>query len=347
MRVKIYDRWNEYLKRFPGQRKDVYYTEEYTKLYEGNGDTALCIVCEEDEKILLMPFLRRRIKDYFDFETAYGYGGPITNTDDSEWTDRALTWMCSYFEKERYLCGFIRFHPLLENDGYCRNVMCVIPDRRTIAVSLHNQEDEIWKSQITSKCRNMIRKAEKNGLEYFVEDDFISIEEFAVLYDKTMERLGADSFYRFGSLYYKKYSRDMTGKSFLGIVRLKGKIISAALFMYSEWYGHYHLAGSDRAYADYGANNFLLWNTIRELKKRRIKEFHLGGGTVSSADDSLFKFKKSFSRNEKDFYIGKCIFNRKAYEKICGEWEEKNADFVPVYGNRLLKYRYGRDVGHD
>ena len=85
MDVFITDHWNEYLNRFPLNMVDVYYTEAYVKLYETNLDEAYCIVCSLNSKITLMPFLRRRMGKYFDFETAYGYGGPIFNNSSDEW----------------------------------------------------------------------------------------------------------------------------------------------------------------------------------------------------------------------------------------------------------------------
>lgn len=340
MHVKISDRWERYLCRFPSGKKDIYYEEGYVRLYEDRESAALCVICEEDEKVLLMPFLRKCINGFFDFETPYGYGGPIANTEDRGWIDRALEEMRSCFEREQYVCGFIRFHPLLGNSIYCKRVIDVIPDRNTVAIELDMSEEEIWKAQISSKNRNMIRKAERLGLKYQAEYDFTSINEFIVLYNGTMNRLQADSFYYFDETYYREYVREMSGKGFIGTVRLGEKLIGAALFMYSDWYGHYHLAGSDRTYAGCGINNFLLWNTVRELKKQHVRQFHLGGGTGASADDSLLQFKRSFSRNEKKFCIGKCIFNQKVYGEICSEWERKNAGLVPFYGNRLLKYRY-------
>lgn len=340
MRSEIKKSWNKYLDLFQKKETDIYYTEEYVALYEDDESSAWCVICQEDNMVLLMPFIRKEIQGYYDFETAYGYGGPIANTSDQEWIDSALMEMFDCFQREKYVCGFIRFHPLLNNADYCRNKINIILDRATIAVDTEMPEKEIWEKQISSKNRNMIRKGEKNGLVYNAEFDFASIQEFITLYQKTMKRLSADDFYFFSDRYYLEYKNNMKGKGFLGTVRLDGKLIAAALFMYSSEYGHYHLSGSDREYSSLGVNNFLLWNTICRMKMLGIREFHLGGGARSSIDDSLFKFKRSFSKNEKRFYIGKCVFQQETYEELCREWEELNVEKIPVYGNRLLKYRY-------
>lgn len=355
MNINIKNSWNDILKNFRPERKDVYYLEEYVNLYKGQGGTPKCAVCMEDGKILLMPFISREIRGFYDFEIPYGYGGEIANTEDIEWTNQALQELHRYFKEERYICGFIRFHPLLGNaENYMkwytqeedvtgreryREGRQIIYDRPTVAIDTSQCVDEMWETQINSKNRNMIRKAEKNGLKYRTEFDFESMDEFINLYEETMRRLGADSFYFFDNQYFKEFVSNMKGRAFLGTVRKDGKMICAALFMYSDCYGHYHLEGSDHSNSGLGANNYLLWKVACEMHDMGVKEFHLGGGNSSSPENSLFKFKKVFSNNVKDFYIGKEIFNAPVYTDLCNEWERQNIDRVQIYGNRLLKYR--------
>ena len=347
MVVKITETWDSFLDGFPNDKKDIYYTESYVKLYEDKESKAVTIVVEDGSNILLMPILSRKIKgfeavsdDLYDFESPYGYSGPIANTNDVEWIHRALQEMEKCLREKHYICGFVRFHPLLNNQKYCKDVMQVLYDRQTIAIDTSQTEDEIWKTQIISKNRNMIRQAEKNGLVYKAEYDFSSIGFFIELYNKTMERLSADEFYFFDDIYYKKFVSGLNRQAFLGTVRKDEELICGALFMYSNDYGHYHLEGSNHQYSSLAANNFLLWNTACEMHKMGIKEFHLGGGYDSNPENSLFKFKRAFSNNIKEFYIGKWIFNKEVYEVIRNEWKANNPEKIATYGNRLLCYRY-------
>lgn len=340
MKIIITECWNCYLDKFSVEKKDIYYLEEYVKLYEDECGKALCIVCCEEENILLMPFIRKEIDGYYDFETAYGYGGPISNVDDCEWINKALVEMKIYLENEKYVCGFIRFHSLLDNACICAGQIKTLFDRKTVVIKTDCGEEEIWTNQIISKNRNMIRKAEKNGLEYKAEYDFASIDEFVELYNATMSRLEAEEFYFFDKHYYKSFVESFHGKAFLGTVRKDGKLICAALFMYSGDYGHYHLEGSNHAYSSLGANNLLLWKTALELGKLGVKEFHLGGGYNSEPDNSLLKFKKTFSNNLKEFYIGKWIFNEERYAELKRSWTKKYPEKVEKYGRLLLCYRY-------
>lgn len=340
MDVYLTTQWNELLEQFADHQKDIYFYEEYVKMYENTDAKAFCVVCEDGGSIVLMPFLRRAVNDSYDFETAYGYGGPITNCIDESWVSKAVTAIKKYLSDQKYICGFVRFHPLLENVRHCRDSFDVLFDRITVCINTEMTEEEIWTKQITSKNRNMIRKAEKNGLIYKAEYDFESLEEFTALYNATMERLHAEPFYFFDSSYYDEFIRLFRGKAFLGTIRKDNKLVCAALFMYSKKYGHYHLEGSDHTYSGLGANNLLLWKTALEFHSQNVKEFHLGGGYDSSEDNSLLKFKKAFSDNYKNFYIGKLVFNREKYAKIKDNWIKCNPEKVQQYGKLLLCYRY-------
>lgn len=340
VRAVITDKWKQYLEKIEDHQCDIYYSEEYVKLYESIDGKAFCAVCEDCGNILLMPFIRKEIDGYYDFETAYGYGGPITNTTDENWIDIALDELKDLFLQEKYVCGFIRFHPLLNNADICKNHFSVLFDRNTVAINTEEEPESIWQKQITSKNRNMIRKAERNDLVYSAEYDFESMNEFIKLYNATMERLNAEEFYFFDENYYQSFIERFKGRAFLGTIRKGDELICAAIFMYSNEYGHYHLEGSNHAFSNMAANNLLLWKTAEEFHKLGVKEFHLGGGYNSSPDNSLLKFKKSFSNNMKDFYIGKWIFNEEKYIELKKRWSDNNPNKVEKFGRLLLCYRY-------
>ena len=71
-----------------------------------------------------------------------------------------------------------------------------------------------------------------------------------------------------------------------------------------------------------------------------VKQFHLGGGTNNDEENSLFLFKRRFSKDTCQFYIGKLIFNETAYEDVCRDWEQRNPEKSEHYRRHLLKYKY-------
>ena len=342
MIIEILEHWNDVLETFAPVDRDIYFLEEYVRLYESESEKAVCCMVKEDEQKMLFPFLRRTF-DYHgqtlhDFETAYGYGGPIWSNADNQFKSVALQGMVEELKKQNYIAGFVRFHPLLANyEGF--SVGRLIEDRKTVAIDLSLDENDIWMQEIHTKNRNVIKKGEKSGLTFVVDNEYRYLPEFIRLYDATMDKLDAADFYYFKRQYYEEFVRTLPN-SFLGVVLHEDKVVSAAIFMYEGGYGHYHLSGSDVSALKLSPNNFMLWHAAIELKHRGVKILHLGGGTTSSEDDSLFCFKSRFSKHTYQFCLGKLIFNEQLYHDICRDWELKNPDKAEQYKHFLLKYKY-------
>lgn len=341
--IGFVDEWNGFLDVIPTESQDLYFREEYVKLYASNDDTPLCFIYQNGGDILMMPFLRRTFvykgNEYYDFETAYGYGGMISNTKDERFIVEALQSMQSLASENHYICGFVRFHPLLNNYKHFDAIGQLIYDRHTIAIDLQSSADDVWKNEIHTKNRNIIKKGIKSGLTFEADYGFEHLDEFISLYNNTMAKLNADSFYFFEKDYYYRF-KETFKNSFLGLVWYNDEIIASAIFFYQQPFGHYHLAGSNPRYLNLSPNNFLLWNAAMELQKHGVKCFHLGGGTDGNEDNSLFQFKKKFSKSMYDFYIGKVMFDEGLYKEIKQQWIADNPNKVEKYGNRLLCYRY-------
>lgn len=335
--------WNQYLDLIPAEHQDLYFREEYVRLYETDSEKACCFVYQDGNSIMLFPFLRREFQfkgiTYYDFETAYGYGGPISNNHSDTFMTAALEAMSEKALLENFVCGFVRFHPLLENWDCFDNVGRLIMDRKTIAIDLSEGIEATWMNEIHTKNRNVIKKGEKNGLVFIVDEEFAYLTEFEDLYNSTMDKLEADGFYYFDPSYYDQLKNSIQNR-FLGIVKHEGKVVAGAIFFYQLPYGHYHLAGSDKSALKLSPNNYLLWEAAKELTGRGVKHFHLGGGTDGSEENSLYQYKRKFSKHEYQFALGKMIFNPSLYEDICAEWAAANPEKADKMKNILLKYKY-------
>lgn len=343
MEISIISNWNKYLNFFNDTQKDIYYTEEYVKLYEKSREKAECFVCRDNNNVLLFPYLSRTFvfngKEYKDFETAYGYGGPISNSKDASFNHRAEVAFIEYSKSQRYVAGFVCFHPLLCNVEYSGDWFRIIKERNTIAIDLTGGEECVWMNEIHTKNRNIIRKGIKNGLSFVADYEYKYLNVFIELYNQTMEKLNANKFYYFNDGYYS-HLKESLPNSFLGLTMLNDKVLSAAIFFFTRQYGHYHLSGSDNNALKLSANNFMLWEAAKEMLKHGVKYFHLGGGINSDEQNSLFIFKKKFSKSECQFYIGKIIFNQSVYNALCEEWTSRNQEKEEIYKYHLLKYKY-------
>lgn len=322
----------------PLNHRDIYFTSEYYKLCESNGEgIGKLFVYFEKDKTAIYPFLINQIErytlndKYYDIQSAYGYGGPITNCNEEKFLDNFETCFIDYCKENNIVAEFIRFHPLIKNEKIFKENIEVLHNRTTVYLDLENDLDSIWNNDITSKNRNMIRKAGKNGLQVNRSSNY---ENFKEIYEQTMYKVEANRYYYFKNEYYNELSRG--SNCILMNVEKNELVIASAIFMIYGDYFHYHLSGSKKEYLKYAPNNILLWEAIKIARNYRCKYFHFGGGLTDAEDDSLLKFKRSFSKNTSDFYIGKRVHNPKIYNHLIHEWKKKNNKKATL----LLQYRY-------
>ena len=335
--------WNKYLLLLQKNKRDIYFSPEYYSLYQNYGDgEACCFVFEKDADIVMYPFLRNPItplgyildKEYYDIQGAYGYNGIISSNYDPNLIKAFWDSFDTWCQENDVIAEFSRFHPLLNNQKLASPKMKTFYSRHTVALDL--TDDDIWMHQISSKNRNMIRKAEKEGVTIVESDDY---DTFRKLYDGTMSDLHAESFYFFPQSYYDEYKLTFKDNSLLCFAMLNGKIIAGSMFMFSDDYAHYHLSARDREYSRYAANNLVLWYGIQKAKERGCKWLHFGGGTTGEDDDSLLKFKKEFSKTLCEFWIGKQVLNQEVYNQIVEQWKNKYPDSYEKNHVKLLGYR--------
>ncbi len=337
--------WNQLLLQLPEKCRDVYFAPEYYTLYQNYGDgEAQCFAFEKDGNIALYPFLKNAItplgyeldKEYYDIQGAYGYNGLISSTEDSDFIADFWKEFDAYCQENDIVAEFMRFHPLLNNQKLASPQMKTFYSRHTVALDLSLSLDEIWTQQFSSKNRNMIRKAEKEGVTIVESKDY---ETFRKLYDGTMTNLNAENYYFFPQSYYDEYKESFKNNSVLYFALFEGQVIAGSMFMFSDDYAHYHLSARDRAFSKYAANNLILWHGIQKAKERGCQWFHFGGGTTGDDNDSLLLFKQNFSKIKTEFWIGKRVHNQVVYDAIVAQWKEKYPENYEHNKVKLLGYR--------
>lgn len=343
MKTGILTHWNNYLDALAPRQKDVYFLEEYQRLYAGNGQEPRCVYAQDERGIMLLPYLHRSFSfdghTWYEQETAYGYGGPVCSTEDLAFRADSAAAIFRTMQQEGYLVGFVRFHPLLDNYRGLEGVGRIIEGQQVIVMNLQGTEEEIWMREIHRKNRSAIKRSERDGLRFEADYDFAHLPDFLRLYNSTMDKLGAEKFYYFPDSYYQSIRTDFPG-SFLGLVWAGEEVAASAIFFRSAPFGHYHLAGSNPAFLASSPNNLLIWKAALELKSKGVELFHLGGGTTTDPEDSLFLFKHRFSQEVRTHRIGKFVYAPEAYQRICEEWERQNPDKIQKYGKYVLKYKY-------
>ena len=180
----------------------------------------------------------------------------------------------------------------------------------------------------------MIRKAKKNKVIIVLEDDIKTINDFKKIYISTMDRNDATKYYYFNDNFFNDTINSLDKNLFIANAYYGNKIIASSLIMRHSKYLHYHCSGALREYRKLQANNLLLYEVAKWGNENGYEKFHLGGG-YESESDSLYKFKKSFSKLEdNDFYIGKKIHNIELYNNltaIVNETKTDKSSFFPEY----------------
>ncbi len=337
--------WDETLARFSASgQNDIYFDHRYVALYATGGAEVRGFVHEEDGEIFFLPHLKRAIPTksgpLFDMETPYGYTGPLSTTVDRCFLKKAWAAFRDYCREERIVAAFLRFHPLLENHHYAEGgPVRVIAERKTVFLDLDQDEDAIWR-EYASDNRNRIRKAMKSGVTVTQRDDTAALKIFSDLYHAHMDELGADADYFFGEDYFNAIARLGRGRFRIYLAERKGAVIGGAVVLLSDRFAHYHLSSSLHDYFSYAPNNMLRHAVISGLLRQRWSRLHFGGGRGPDPKDSLFKFKRMFSKQEAQFYIGSFIADEAVYESLRSDWVRAHPEKVAAYGNRVLCYRY-------
>lgn len=318
---------------------DIYYMSGYVKAFQIHGDGEPQLFYYEQEELRAIYVYMKRdtaINGWFDSITPYGYGGVLFEGEISEGNLKAF-WD-AYVQKmkdENIVCNFVRYHPVLANAIPMKVVSDVIDLGKTVAFHLDSPE-VIWQN-IVPKNRNMIRKAEKNGVEIHHAADMALFKDFVQIYNATMDKDNAEEYYYFGEEFYKSIHEDLYGHYEMFYATYKGQIIAMSIMLFVNKQMHYHLSGSVFEYRNLAPSNLLLYKAALWGCEHGYKTFHLGGG-VGSGEDNLYKFKAAFNReSDYRFSIAKMIFDQNKYDVLVEERARqypefnKESKFFPLY----------------
>ena len=318
--------WDKTLTDFPDFKGKVYYQHFYLKAYQNNneGQATLNIIKDGDKIVAIYPFLLRKVptkislEPFYSIETAYGYGGVVFSENKPEYIEFFLTEHTNWCQKNSVVAEFVRFNPLHSFHSLLSNHYQIDLNRKTVSVDLHGGFKDIINQTTSARMRNY-KRAQREGLEFTYST---SLSNFKKLYLTTMKRLEADKYYLFSENYFASLANQPDSVKIAEVYTQDKTCIAAAIFLQDETSLHYHLGASDSDYFQLSPNAFLFISAAAQAQQDRLAEFHLGGGLTLDPYDSLFKYKVGFSNTQNDFYIGKKIYNQKAYNKLSKTWQK-------------------------
>ncbi|MBP7634400.1 GNAT family N-acetyltransferase [Candidatus Ozemobacteraceae bacterium] len=329
------EEWNAHLARFSPEYRDIYFTHDWHDLFARDAGAEPRAFLFEGARgtRVLYPFLLRNIparlseSPLFACESAYGYGGPLTEAPDPADLTMADEAFCDWARSNGVVAEFVRFHPLLDTHRWFRRNLLIEDNRPTVTVSLDAPYDQLFLRFSPAKRRN-IRKADKAGVVVRRGEDF---DGFWRLYEATMSRLAATGFYHFQGEHRAHLERLVRTSGFLLEARISGRLVGAALFLRSAGFLHFHLGGSDASFLDAAPNDRLMAEAIRLGLETGAQAVHLGGGATTAADDTLLRFKKGFSPTLTIFRTGKRIHQQARHDQLRMSWQEASGVSSPLF----------------
>lgn len=266
--------------------------------------------------------------DLCDVQSPYGYGGPISNSEDKKFLESAHSAYTKWCHSNKIVCEFIRFHPVLENWIWYEGEK--IADRETVVVDL--KVPDLLGSYVT-RARTAVRKAEKTGFKVRVATPKEFLEIFSELYYSSLKELQADQSYYFSREYFSQVM-ETSGAHGL-ICQKEDKVQGGALFLTEGNVIEYHLSAASTQGKASGVTNLLLHEGFKLGQSLGCSIAHLGGGRSKTPDDKLLFFKSGFSPLKNTFKVGKKVHLHEDYKNLKSRWEGKHGKS----NDRILFYR--------
>lgn len=312
-----------------------FYHEPVYLLYESDKPTesAVYYISSQNDTLFLIPLIERLINDkgLKDVSSPYGYSGYLTDLKDSVLIQEQINHFELYMNNAGYVSTFLRLNP------YGNNILLDQTSTKThliqskvVSIAL-NRSYEFAVSNYTSNRKREIESLKNSGYKVeFVGNQGIS--DFKKVYDETMKRVNAKSYYFFDEAYYNMLA-SMDERMEIGICKKDDVITCAALFMRSRNIVQYHLGGTVLEFMKDAPIKLVIDKAI-ERYSGKYDNLNLGGG-VGSQEDSLFKFKLGFSSTTKRFSSLRIINDLKKYNNLCQNYsksEKKDlTQFFPLY----------------
>ncbi len=333
---------------------DIYHLPEYFSIEAERSKTIPeAVLIREGEKIFFAPYLLRRCSDIFidnsvmpevfDAVSPYGYPGILLNEaalNNQQFIRESLEGLKEVLFSKNVCSVFFRLHPIInpEFNKILPPEICKIHGE-TVFINLEISEDEIWR-ETRPEHRNHINRCKRAGFSPKIVKLVDYIDEFIIIYNQTMNRVNAKSFFYFEREYFLNLS-NLNENIHLCLVNLNNQVACAGIFFEYSGIIQYHLGGTKENFLKQAPSK-LMFDFVRFWAKQRgNKIFYLGGG-VGASKDSLYNFKAGFSKSRNTFQSLRLIIDCDKYLRLVNI----RAKFLNIQPEELLKsdffpaYRY-------
>lgn len=311
---------------------DVYFRSAYlgSAALLGQGRPVHLHLAAATGDVVFPCLVREAPAGHADVGTPMGYGGPLAAGDDAPLDDffQAYERWC---DRNDVVATFLRFHPALANQRLAKGRWHVEQIGHSIGWRVGGRSADELVAGMDSHHRRVVRKARAAGIEVTVDERPADLSEFVALYEETMRRRDASSFYFFSDEYWLHLVGPLGGELVRAEARVGDETVASMLCLASGPLLHYHLGASAERGQELGANHLLFLETAAWAAAHEFERFHLGGG-VGGFEDSLYEFKRRFDAGGAlPAYLGKAVHDEVVYTELSGVAEIDYAGYFPAY----------------
>lgn len=248
--------------------------------------------------------------------SAYGYGGPLSSSDDARFIAAAWSAYSDWARSHRVLGEFCRFHPEAGHERFFLGP--VRANRATISVDLAVSPVD---SQYNALARRKLRRAATIPVRWSRQPQ--DWRAFGPFYRRAMAAMGAHERYHFGDAYFEAIA-SIDGAE-LCICGEGDDWLSAGAYLFQSRGPHddgvggtveYHLGASSEAGHASGSAYRMQHAAALEGQRRGLANLYLGGGTTPEPDNPLLFYKRAFSRRERTFHVGNAVHHPALFESF-------------------------------
>ena len=316
---------------------DFYHTYDYHIISKQEDEECVLLQFEKENYLIAIPLIIRPIKgtDYFDITSVYGYSGPVSkNISYSFNNTQFITEFKEYLFNKKIVSVFSRLNPfinhqkdILKNLGDCEDLSSVVFIDLTNDIEVQRQGYQRRIKSHINKSRRLctIKKAQTQE----------EIEAFIDIYYENMNRVDAEDSYYFDKDYFFNFLKcnDFETDLLLAIDNETNQYISGVMFVKTNQIVQYHLSGTKTDFLNIMPVKMLIDEMRILATNKGYKYLNLGGG-LGSKEDSLLRFKKSFSKELETFSLWKYIVDVDAYNKLSSKNEVTNTNYFPAYRSK-------------
>jgi lipid II:glycine glycyltransferase (peptidoglycan interpeptide bridge formation enzyme) len=252
--------------------------------------------------------------------------GPIVNKSNIKDQNEKL-WECIFgYLKDLAVkenCSFVRVSPLMENSkenmeifknaGFRDAPIHMMHPEISWILDVSKAEDEILKG-MRKTTRNLVRRAEKDGVKVTESKDIKDIDKFYKVHDQTVSRHGFTPFSKNYLLNeFAAFSPD--GGISVFFAEYNSEVLSSAVIVFYGDSAFYHHGASlaSKVPASYS----LMWEIIKEAKKRGCRYLNFWGiapeGVKNHPWAGLTLFKMGFGGYKEEYLHAQDLIVKPSY----------------------------------